>query len=70
MKHTTDIWLASFIYTKDSTKLTGCRSSGSKFIFEFDVSDEQWTKLKLEFINSPESNMKYVIERLKDLAYQ
>jgi hypothetical protein len=67
---TTDIWFAAFIY-RISPKTVGVpvRKDG-KTTFHFDLSQEDWDKLKVSFIHSEESDIKYRMEKLKDLAYQ
>ena len=69
MKKTTDLWLVSFL------ELNGVQITSFKVIkpgrveFTFNVSDEIWNKMKLEFNNSDIQKYKQKIEALKDLAY-
>ena len=70
MKHTTDLWFAAHLYRLDSTKLVGIEKRGHKAKFKFNYTEEEWAAQKLLFINSEAANIKYIIEKLKDLSYQ
>ena len=67
---TTDLWLAAYLYNLDPTRLSGIHKSGSKMQFQFDYTSDEWTQHKLAFIKSDVANIKYIIEKLKDLAFQ
>lgn len=69
MKTSTDVWFIAFLMSlghqiKDYTVVTR-----GKVQCRFDLSDEEWQKLKLEFNNSDIIKYKGLIEQIKDLAF-
>lgn len=70
MKNTTDIWFASFLFGKGHKIVKIDNSSGRRASFYFDIDGDDWDKLKLEFGQSPDIQIKYTHEKLKDLIYQ
>lgn len=67
---TSDIWFAAFVYKHFPKKLRGTSKNNNKTVFEFDLNQNEWDALKVNFIHSEESDIKYRIEKLKDLAFQ
>lgn len=69
MNTTTDLWFASFLllsgYTVDSFE----KVSTYKGRYKFNISDEDWCRMKLEFIKSDISKVKVTQEQLKDLIF-
>lgn len=70
MKSTTDLWLAAFIFRGNPALLVGITKVANKAQFQFKVTEEQWTALKIDFTKSEASELKYTIEKLKDLMFQ
>jgi hypothetical protein len=67
---TTDLWFAAYLYNINPHKLVGVGKTGAKTHFEFAYNAKEWKEYKLEFLTSEVSNVKYIIEKLKDLAFQ
>lgn len=69
MNSTTDLWFGGFIilkgYNPSNYELIGRGFSKGKFYF--DISDEDWKKLNLEYDKTEHKKMKYAQESLKDL---
>ncbi len=69
MKHTTDLWFASYLMLKGH-KIVNFQSVGNKRgSYFFDIQEEAWKSLKLEFIKSDISKIKQSQEELKDLLF-
>lgn len=69
MKSTTDIWIAAFCLLKGH-ELRRFEVSDSKRVrYFFDLTEEEWQRLRIEFSNSELSKYKIAIEQVKDLAY-
>ena len=69
MKTVTDLWFAAYLKSrgyilKDFTVIQ--RGKGS-YIFE--ISDEEYKKVKLDYFNSELSKVKQIMEELKDLVF-
>ena len=69
MKSTSDIWFASFLKMegyeiKDVTVVTK-----NKGRFTFDISEEEWIKLKIKCDKSEVSKIKAMQTSLKDLLH-
>ena len=71
MQTTKDLWLAGFLQSKGYTVINYSILDPKKKLaeFNFNISDEDWKTLKLEFYNSEVSKVKWNIEKLKDLCY-
>ena len=65
---TTDLWFASYIINKGQ-ELVKFEKLGSKLMFWFNTSEQEWNQLRLEFFNSEVSKSRQTQERLKDLGY-
>lgn len=66
---TTDLFFMAFlIHNGHQVKKYDVISKG-KISCEFDITDEEWKHLKLEFNSSEASKLKQTIEQLKDLGY-
>ena len=69
MKTTTDLWLATYI-TRKGIKLADYKlMAPRKVSFGFDISDDEWKKLKLEYFSSELAEFEKSMEKLKDLSY-
>jgi len=66
---TTDLWFASFLKLKGIKLIDFEILSRGKGKFCFEISDEQWKLLRLEFMNSEISKTKQIMSELKDLLY-
>jgi hypothetical protein len=66
---TTDLFFMAFLIHKGHEVKKYDVISKGKISCEFDMSAEDWKKLKLEFNHSEASKLKQTIEQLKDLAY-
>ena len=69
MKTTTDLWLATYLISKDVVLQDYKQLGPRKVSFCFDISDDDWKKLKLEYFSSELSEFKQAMEKLKDLSY-
>lgn len=69
MKKTSDIWLAGYL-RRLGHKVIAIDKSGRRASWSFEIDGDQWQALLLGFLESPESQIKYVHEQLKDLVYQ
>lgn len=70
VKQTTDVWLAAFLMKKGHKVAKYDIIGRGKVACFFDVQDEEWNKLKLEFNNSDISEYKALIGKIRDLGYQ
>lgn len=69
MKSTTDLWLASYII-RSGISLSDFRVLGPRKVsFQFDIEDEAWKSLKMEYFNSDIAEFEKIMEKLKDLSY-
>lgn len=69
MKNTTDVWFAAFLM-KQGIKMEKYEViSRGKVCCFFNVSDEKWNQLKLDFNNSDISEYKALIGKVRDLGY-
>jgi hypothetical protein len=66
---TTDIWFASFLKFKEYSLIDYEVIARGKAKYHFDISDEDWKKMKLEYLNSDLSKLKQIMEEIKDLAF-
>jgi len=69
MKETTDVWLVAFLKKKGHEMTRYDVIGRGKIKCFFDIKDEDWKKLKLEFSKSELSEYKQIIDSLKDLAF-
>jgi hypothetical protein len=69
VKVTTDIWFASFLKLKEYQVINFDVLPKSKGRFYFNISDEDWKKLKLEFDASAISKIKMHQIALKDMLH-
>lgn len=69
MKTTTDLFFAAFLI-HCGHKVASFESIGQKKLkYSFEIDDENFKRLRLEFMASQASKIKQIIEELKDLAY-
>ena len=66
---TTDLWFASFLIFKKFKLSAYNVISRGKGEFFFQMTEEEWKKMKLEFNSSDLSVIKQTIDQLKDLCY-
>lgn len=69
MKESTDIWFIAFLVHKGHQISSYSVIGKGKVRCSFNIDDESWKTLKLEFNNSEISKYKQIIESIKDLAY-
>jgi len=65
---TTDLWLAAYLIYEKKLNFSMTQDE-RKTYFDFEVSNEDWNNLKMEFSKSHYSNVKWNIEKVKDLAF-
>ena len=69
MKTTTDLWLATFII-RSGVPLHDYKLLGPRRVsFVFKIGDEDWKKLKMDYLNSDIVEFEKAMEKLKDIAY-
>jgi len=69
-KSSTDLWFCSYLMLKGFKVAKYEVISRGKGKYFFAISDEDWSKYKLDFNNEDELNKyKTFIEQLKDLLY-
>jgi hypothetical protein len=66
---TTDLFFMAFLIHKGHALKKYDVISKGKISAEFDITADDWKKLKLEFNSSECSKIKQTIEQLKDLAF-
>jgi hypothetical protein len=69
MKGTTDIWLASFLMLQGHSVDNFDVIDKHKGKYYFNLTDEEWETVKMEFHNSDISKVKMYHVSLKDLLY-
>lgn len=69
MKYSTDLWLNAYLLLKEIPISSYELVERGKVRLYFNLSDEEWKRLKLEFSNSDFSKMKFMVEKIKDLSY-
>lgn len=66
---TTDIWLVSFLKLNGIELSDYKKQPNGRFVFEYNIDQKLWKKMKFEFLKSDVSKIKYAQEQLKDLIY-
>lgn len=69
MKYTTDVWFASFLLSKQIKLERYEVVDRNKVRCFFNLTDDDWKKLKVEFNNSEIIKFKGYIDQIKDLLY-
>ena len=69
MKNSTDVWFIAFLMSKGHTIKSYDVIGRGKVKCHFDLTDDEWQKLKLEFNNSEIIKFKGFIDQIKDLAF-
>ena len=68
MYRTTDLWFAAFLI-KRGYNVVDIERNGGRGSWGFEISEDEHKKLKIEFSNSEVSEIKFTIEKLKDMIY-
>lgn len=68
MNKTKDLWFCSFLRIKGYS-ITDYTKDNNKVEFVFDIDNEQWKQLKIEFNSSEMSKVKWEIEKIKDMIF-
>jgi len=68
-KKITDLWFATFLRMKGFELADFELIHRGKGVYIFDIDDETYRKLRLEFFKSDISKAKQTMESLKDMAY-
>ena len=68
-KYSTDVWFCSYLMSLGYQVKSFDKLSQGKGKFHFEISDEEWKRLKLDFNNSDIIKIKSFISQLKDLLY-
>lgn len=66
---TTDIWFSAFLKANGYEIIKFDVLSRGKGRYYFQISEEDWKKMKVEFNGSELLKYKYLIESLKDLVF-
>ena len=69
MKYSTDIWFCAFLLYKNYQINNYIKKDRGKVSCEFDIDENTWKALKLEFNNSEFVKFKFLIEQVKDLSF-
>ena len=69
MKKITDLWFAAFLKSKGYELADFELKHRGKGVYIFEIEDEEYKKLRLEFFKSEISKIKQIMEELKDLAF-
>lgn len=69
MKSSQDVWFISFLKIKGHEIDHYEVIARGKVKCHFDISDDEWKELKLEFNKSEISKYKSIIESIKDLSF-
>lgn len=69
LQESTDIWFCSFLMYKGHTIVKFDKLVRGKVKCYFELTSEEWSKLKLDFNNSDFVKFKAFTEQIKDLAY-
>ena len=70
MKQSTDIWFCAFLMSKGhSIKNFNKTGNRARVVCFFEIEEETWKELKLEFNNSQLVKFKGLLEQVKDLAF-
>lgn len=69
LKNTTDVWFIAFLMNKGHQITKYEVISRGKISCYFNINDNDWRDLKLEFNNSELIKFKALIQQIKDLGY-
>jgi uncharacterized protein YicC (UPF0701 family) len=69
MKSTTDVWFIAFLMNNGYKISKYDVINRGKVKCFFDIEDDEWKKVKLDFNQSDIIKFKGLIEQIKDLAY-
>ncbi len=69
MKATTDLWFASFLIQAGYKLASFKKLTSRRCEYQFDIGTDDWSELKLRFVNSNVSKLKQIQQELRDLLY-
>lgn len=69
MNHSSDIYFNAFLKLKGFQRAAFQVIGRGKVRCDYNISNEKWNELKLEFDNSEFAQFKAYVEQVKDLAY-
>lgn len=69
MKSTSDVWFMAFLVSKGFKINQYSVIARGKIRADFNLTEDEWKSLKLEFQNSELVKFKGIIEQLKDLSF-
>lgn len=69
LKSTSDVWYAAFLMSKGYKIINYTVIARGKVRCDFDITEEDWKKLKIEFNNSDIVKFKHYIDMIKDMAF-
>jgi len=69
LQSSTDIWFIAFLMSKGKQIIKFEKLGRGKVKCYFELNDEEWSALKLEFNNSDLIKFKGLVEQVKDLSY-
>lgn len=68
MKQTNDVWFMAFLTKRGHKFKEYFRSADKKVTLKFDISDDEWKKLRVEFYHSELAEYKRLVRQFKDLG--
>jgi hypothetical protein len=68
MKETTDLWFMAFLVFKGHKIIKFEMLNTNKLKCYFDLQNEDWIKIRTEFVNSEQMKFKMYIEQIKELT--
>lgn len=69
MKYSSDIWFCAFLLSKGYKINNYLKKDRGKVSCGFEIDEDKWKELKLEFNNSEIIKFKGLIEQIKDLGF-
>lgn len=69
MRKITDLWFASYLKCKGYELVDFELLHRGKGVYIFDIEEEEYKKMRIEFFKSDISKIKQIQESLKDMAF-
>lgn len=69
IKSSTDVWFCAFLMSNNYKIAQYSVVGRGKVRCDFDITEEEWKKLKIDFNNSEIIKFKSYIDQIKDLAF-